>query len=133
MVATLRFLNALKFVVGTVHVGTSESPTDPIQQRVDFGRRVTEQWKSIQEASDEFIRTWELAETYLPDNAHQLLERVWLLRADIRGSQMTYFAVPDTHGVKYFNGGWGGDPERAIDAIRVEARSLLRPLAQLAD
>lgn len=94
-------------------------------------RDAQERWTATGDAWNAFIRAWELAETYLPDAVHQLMERINDLRASIRAAQHTFLVTPLGHGAEFFNEGWGRVPQEKIDGIRAEARTVLRPMAQL--
>lgn len=130
LVASLRYLTSLNPVV-SVFASASLHTDDSSDEHAHLRRDTEQRWASAGDAWNAFIRAWELAETYLPENVHQLLERINDLRASIKAAQHTYLATPSGHNAEFFQQGWGRVPQEKIDAIRREARALLRPLAQL--
>jgi hypothetical protein len=130
LVSSLRYLTSLNPVV-SVFASPSQDTDDPHNEYAHLRRDTQERWASTGDAWNALIRAWELAETYLPDYVHQLLERINDVRATIGAAQHTYLATPRGHNAEFFQEGWGRVPQAKIDAIRSEARALLRPLAQL--
>jgi hypothetical protein len=131
LVATLRFLTGLAST--TRVVSTRPMVEDPNDEHRAFREASEADWTAIVAVSNEFISAWELCETYLPEDVDRLMERVWALRAEIKSNQRTFFAVPLGRGVEFFEGGWGRRPNERIEALRKEARTLLRPIAQMAE
>jgi hypothetical protein len=127
LVSTLRFLTTLSSLTSTIV--TSSGQKDDSGLPVEVARR----YDAAASAAGDFIKAWELAETYLPDEVALLLERAWDARAEIMSSQITYFSMPPPHGAEAHKRGFGAVPDQQLDALRAEARRLLRPLAQHAD
>lgn len=130
LVATIRFLDGLHAATSLVISGGS-GEEDPSDEHKIARESAQEQWRAIGPISNEFVRDWAHAETYLPETVGDLLKRVWDLRMEIWASQTTFFATPLGRGAEFFNRGWGSGPRKEIDALQGEARKLLRPIAQM--
>jgi hypothetical protein len=131
LVSTLRLLTSLNPIVSVFGSAPQDDADDPRDEHAHLRRDTQERWAAAADAWNAFVRSWELAETYLPDAVHQLLERIHDLRGTIRSAQHTYLATPVGGATEYFAQGWGRVPQEKLDAIRAEARALLRPMAQL--
>lgn len=129
LVSTLRFLTALSSTTSIAVRGVADA-SEGDDDETRWRKEVAQRWTAIGPISNEFIKAWELAETYLPDEVNELLERVWDERAEILSNQQTYFATPVRHAAEFHKGGFGSVPEKRLKALRVEARKILRPLAQ---
>jgi hypothetical protein len=132
LVASLRFLTAVASTTNLVVRGQLAAH-DPNDEHKGMREASEADWNAIADISNEFIKVWELAETYLPEDVAELLEEIWEVRSDLQASQMGFFIMPLGEGTDFFKSGWGRVPREKLDALRVRARNLLRPLAQMAD
>lgn len=132
LVATLRFLTGLGSLVSPL-VSRPLSDPDPRDEHKQMREVTAADWADFATFSNDFVKAWELAETYLPENVTALLDKIWKLRTEIRSAQMTFYATPLGKGTEFFKIGWGSAPQTKIDTLRTEARQLLRPIAQMMD
>ena len=132
LVATIRFLDGLVAVTSLMIAGAPEG-TDPNDEHAVARAVAQERWTSLASVSNEFTRAWAHAETCLPEPVSEFLKRVWELRSEIWAGQATFFAVPLGKGTQFFDRGWGSGPDKKIEALQAEARTVLRHLAQMTD
>jgi nucleoside phosphorylase len=131
--AALQFLDGLSSVI-SILVRTrreTDDPNDP-DERAAWRAEIEARWGRFATISSRFVEALHLAETYLPDEAHQLLNRVWLEHASIKASHMTYFATPGKAASEFFREGFGPAPEKRLAGLREECQKVLRPIVQLA-
>jgi hypothetical protein len=133
LVTTLRFLTTLENATSIL------MPANGIDNDTDvvFRTEVARRCKMIDDVTDEFIKAWQLAETYLPDNINELLVRVWDERGTIVSSQQVYSGLPrgsrEGQFADMYKDGFGPTAKNRVVTLRAEARETLRPLAQLTD
>lgn len=133
LVTTLRFLTTLENATSILMPAQGIDEEDDAFFRAEVGRR----GGKIDAVTDEFIKAWQLAETYLPDQVNKLLARVWDERGTIISSQQVYAGLPQgSRGGQFidmFKDGFGPTAKNRVVTLRTEAREILRPLAQLTD
>jgi hypothetical protein len=96
-----------------------------------------ERWNAVREFEPKFVEAWTLAQVYLPESTNGLLERIWFLRREIDAAQTRWeWTVAEKMDARFVSTneeqGFGDIPEAKLDAALAEAKTLLRPVAQLA-
>lgn len=134
LVAILRMVDALELSTSLV---SFPAPTDfpdgmsADARRQEEGRReVSARHALVHEYEDEFRRAWHLAEVHLQESVPELFDRIHTLTIEIRVAQQMHAGNLELYG--FFDEGYGKEPKRKLAEIRQEAKTLLRPLAQLA-
>lgn len=140
-VAALRLLIAIDTIASTEmqpqppsdapapSVGSGEGATEDGRGPAEFSRR----WADAAPTFDAFVDTWNLAQIYLPEHVHDLLEELWRFKAEVRANQMTWFAIRGSPRAspKFFDGGIGPKVHARVKELRAKALGVMRPLAQL--
>jgi hypothetical protein len=82
------------------------------------------------------VSAMERAETYLPQEASDVLTRLWNERAGILAAQKTYFVTPASssgnfYRSQFFSDGFGSEPEKRLKVVREDVRRVLRRIIGL--
>jgi hypothetical protein len=120
----------LEYIGVLVHL-TTMTPLAPVQRDLALEAQREEEmnvrWIEAARPYDEkFHKAWRLVESYLPEEVHELFERVWNLKCEIRAEQVSHAGGG---GREAFRAGFGAAPEGRLVELRAEMKSLLRPLA----
>ncbi len=129
LISCLQFLDFLRAVTVPARFGRSQEPGNE-----GFLKEINSRWQAAHESHVEFSKSWVLAETYLPAEAGDLMERIWKLRGEIQIDQDMHFDMAAQGGPRdrqFWEGGFGESVRLKVAALRDEAKALLRPIAQL--
>lgn len=129
LISCLQFLDFLHAVTSPAHFGSSQEPGNQ-----GFKKEIYARWQGAHDLIMEYSKCWALAEAYLPSEAGDLMDRIWKQRSDIWANQSTHFDVVAQGGRSgpLYEGGFGETARSRVTALRGEAKTLLRPIAQLA-
>ena len=122
LLQTLPFLDAL--LSATSLAASGGDATEDVRRR----------WELIAEVEKKFQEAGHVAEAHLPDSVVKVMDKIWKLRVDIWANQTTWCTqlVNGGNDPEFFRGGFGKVPAGAIDALRLEFKTLVQPLTLVA-
>mgnify|MGYP000198939924 CR=1 FL=1 len=132
LVATLDLLDGIDLATSVFRIHTDPTPELGDNNRQNDRRLLVEaRRKMLMPLYEDFGRKCVLAEVYLPDAVNDVLSEIKKLKWSIEVDQEMHAETMLHDRLEFYEKGFGEIPKKQVAALRLKAKSELRPLAQL--